>query len=224
MFGAGQELLPSLLQDRSSWVRAQAAEWAADHHAPSVIESLLPLLDDPSGRCKFATKDSLLRMGKIVVDPLAQYISLRAGRSVETALEVAIGLCDPRLMDAASRLSHDETPRVRALAMAMLGTLGGDESVELLLKMLSDPVATVRVAAAHALGKLAHWPSAPNLAPLLHDTDWNVRKEASLALKACGAPGMLYLRRAASDDDMNASDMAQQILASQRSEEYTFST
>jgi len=168
------------------------------------IESLLPLLDDPSGRCRFATKDSLLRMGKIVVDPLAQYISLRAGSGVETALEVATGLCDPRLRDTASRLSHDETPRVRALVMKMLGTLGGDESVELLLKTLSDPVATVRVAAAHALGKLAHWPSAPSLALLLHDTDWNVRKEAGLALKAFGAPGMLYLRLSRTTSSMSS--------------------
>jgi len=34
MFGAGHEVLPSLLQDRSPWVRVQAAEWAADHPTP----------------------------------------------------------------------------------------------------------------------------------------------------------------------------------------------
>jgi HEAT repeat protein len=70
----------------------------------------------------------------------------------------------------------------------------------------------VRAAAAKALGKLGHWPAASSLASLLRDRDWNVRREAGLALRAFGAPGALFLRRSLSDSDPFACDMARQVL------------
>jgi HEAT repeat protein len=84
--------------------------------------------------------------------------------------------------------------------------------VQALLDLLADEVPEVRAAAAHALGKLGHWPAVSHLAPLLRDRVWIVRRAAGLALLALGAPGLLYLRRYLSDTDPFAADMAQQAL------------
>jgi hypothetical protein len=46
----------------------------------------------------------------------------------------------------------------------------------------------------------------------MRDSAWRVRKEAGLSLRALGAPGTLFLRRALRSDDRFAADMAQQVL------------
>ncbi|MEP6551019.1 MAG: HEAT repeat domain-containing protein, partial [Gemmatimonadales bacterium] len=70
----------------------------------------------------------------------------------------------------------------------------------------------VRGAAAHGLGRMQHWQAASSLAECLRDSAWRVRREAGLALRAIGAPGTLFLRRALKGNDGFASDMAQQVL------------
>ena len=211
--GAGDISTQSLFNDWSPWVRAQIAEWAVDHPKPDVIDGLLTQLDDPAGVCRFAAQDSLLRMGNIVIEPLAEYIATGSGRKLETAMEVAVSLADPRLLNAALARCHDDVPQVRALAASILGTLGGEEAVNRLAEMLFDITPTVRAASAQSLGSLAHWPAAAKVAPLLADPEWAVRKEAGLALKLFEAPGILFLRRALSSSNSEEADMAQQVLA-----------
>ena len=70
----------------------------------------------------------------------------------------------------------------------------------------------VRAAAAQALGKLRHWPAAAALAALLRDRAWEVRRAAGFALRALGAPGLLFLRRSLQDTDRYAADMARHVL------------
>ena len=211
--GAGHASTSSLFNDPSPWVRAQTAEWAVDHPKPDIIDGLLTQLDDPSGVCRFAAQDSLLRMGIIVIEPLAEFLDIHSGRKLETAMEVAVSLADSRLLRAALAHCNDDAPRARALAAAILGNLGGDEAVNRLVEMLLDTDATVRVASAHSLGSLAHWPIAAKIAPLLADPEWDVRKEAGLALRLFEAPGTLFLRRAVSSSDSEEADMARQVLA-----------
>ncbi|HEX3534764.1 MAG TPA: hypothetical protein VHT23_11120, partial [Gemmatimonadaceae bacterium] len=50
------------------------------------------------------------------------------------------------------------------------------------------------------------------LAEALQDRTWRVRRDAGLALRALGAPGALFLRRALKGDDAFAADMSQQVL------------
>jgi hypothetical protein len=212
LFGTGEMVVPALLQDRRVIVRTQAAEWAADHPTPDVISALLPLLGDEATLSRFTVQDSLARMGRPVVEPLADYIATHSGAAVEGGLKVAAGLGDPRLLGPALQRCRDREAPVRALAAHLIGTLGGQEGVDMLLSLLHDQAAPVRAAAARALGRLNHWPAATHLVALLRDPFYIVRREAGLALRALGAPGILFLRHSLDDEDQFAADMARQVL------------
>jgi hypothetical protein len=212
LVGGGESIVPSLLNDPHPVVRAQAATWAADHPEPAIVAALLNRLAVSADGSHFALADSLLRLGRATIEPLAAYLSTHRGREVGAALDVAIGLADPRLLQPALTLCRDAEPQVRALAAMLIGALGGEETVQELLDLLDDPADDVRAAAAEALGRLGYWPAAASLALRLRDRAWQVRSAAGLALRDFGAPGILYLRRALTDEDPFAADMARQLL------------
>ena len=212
LVGTGEEVMPTLLRDRYPVIRAQAAEWAAEHPSPALAAELVAMLGDSSGLCRFAAQDSLMRMGDVVAEPLVEYLSARSGERVAAALSVAVGLADPRFLNPATLLCRDGSAQVRRVAATVVGALGGGRAVEVLTELLSDPAEDVRASAARSLGKLGYWPSTISLAPLLHDDAWPVRRDAALALRAMDAPGLLVLRRSLSNGDRLASDIARQVL------------
>lgn len=212
LVGGGVEAVYPLLGDDYAIIRAQAAEWAADHPSPASIEALLALLGDPHGLCRFAAQNALMGLGNIVIPPLASVLTSSTGHQAEAALEVAVGLAESRFLEPALAFCQDTSPRMRALAAILLGALGGREGVEMLSGLLVDTAPEVRAAAAQALGRLGYWPAVSLLAPLLRDQVWVVRREAGLALRALGAPGILFLRRYLADQDSFAADMARQVL------------
>lgn len=212
MLDDGQSLVPALFADPHPAVRAQATEWAPAHRSPEVIGALLAMLTDPFGACRFAARDALLRLGDAAIEPVVRYLAARRDHDLTGALEVAIGLADPRFLGSALALFEHDRPAVRARVAVLLGAIGGTEGASILLAYLTDDDETVRAAAAQALGKLGHWPAATFLADMLRDSAWVVRREAGLALRALGAPGTVCLRRLLSDADRFAADMARQAL------------
>ncbi len=212
LVGAGEDVVPALFQDRNPEVRAQAAEWTSSHPTRENVAALVTQLAASSTLCRFSVQDSLLRLGTSAIEPLAEYLATHDGAEVQAALEVAVGLAEHRFLAPALKLCRDPSPGVRALATALIGALGGDESLPILLELLDDPSADVRAAAAEALGRLGHVTSSPALALCLRDRAWDVRRAAALALRDFGAPGILYLRRALNDSDPYAADMAHQLL------------
>ena len=212
LVGNGEGVIPAMFGDGHPLVRAQAAEWAADHPSPAVAAELIALLTDSSGLCRFTAQDSLLRIGEVAIDPLVERLSSLTGRHVATALPVAAALADPRFLGPALSLCRDRSPQVRSLAATVVASVGGGRAVIVLTELLSDSAPEVRAAAARSLGRLVHWPATFSLAPLLHDTNWTVRRDAALALRALDAPGILALRRTISDGDHLASDIARQAL------------
>jgi HEAT repeat protein len=212
VIGGNEAPLRALMADRHPAVRAAAAEWAVSHPTPQVLEALLPLLGDATGLCRFTAQDSLLRIGGAAVPSLIGYLERARSREAALGLEVAVGMADPRLMKRAVESSDDPHPDTRRQAARLLGALGGSGAVEGLVSLTVDSDANVRAAAARGLGVLERREAAPRLAGMLRDRSWDVRQAAGLALRALGAPGTIYLRRALSDHDRFARDMAQQIL------------
>nr|MBA2348214.1 HEAT repeat domain-containing protein [Solirubrobacterales bacterium] len=212
LLGRGDDVVPRLLHDANPDVRAEAAAWAAGSRSPAVVERLLELLEDPETLCRFAVKDSLLRLGEPVVDPLARRLPILEGVALREALTIAAALAEPRLRDPALALLGHRDPAVRALASDVVGRIGGVAAAERVAELLSDPDPAPRAAAARALGHLGHWRTAAQLTPLLRDPAWDVRRAAGVALRGLGAPGTLLLRRALADADPFAADMARQLL------------
>jgi HEAT repeat protein len=125
---------------------------------------------------------------------------------------VAESLAETRFLPAALRLSASEESGVRIAATNLLGSIGDSTSAGRLTDLLKDSDSHVRAAAAHGLGRMQYWQAASQLAETLRDSTWRVRRDSALALRAIGAPGVLFLRRALKGNDAFAADMAQQIL------------
>ena len=212
LLGGGEDAVPRLFDDPRAAVRAQAAAWAAEHPEAEVVARLLEMLGDPATLCRFTVKDSLLRLGSVAVEPLAVFLAGASGGRAATGLEVAAALHDPRLLEAAFRLSRDEEAATRRRAADVLGALGGGPAVAALIAALVDPAAEVRAAAARALGRCHHLKAAAGLVAALRDRSWEVRREAGVALRGLGPPGELLLRRMSSDGDRFAADMARLML------------
>lgn len=209
--GAGGPHDADLLTDRDDEVRAAAATASADQSRPD-IERLIAMLDDEAPLCRFAAKSALLRIGRPVVAPLAQRLEASARGRIDEAMEVAAGVAEARLLPAALTLARHRSPRTRSLAATIAGAVGGMEAVETLERLLADEESAVRAAAAAGLGKLAHWPSAPQLAVALGDPAWEVRRSSALALRSIGPAGLVMLRDSLQNPDRFARDMAQQVL------------
>ena len=212
MLGRGADVIPALFGDPSAEVRAEAAAWAASSRQPEVIERLLDMLGDHENICRYTVKDSLLRIGRPVVEPLAQRLGTLDGLALREALTVAAPLAESRLLEPAlTHLAHAE-PAVRALAVDVVGRTGGRVAIDRVGALLDDPDPAPRASAARALGHLGHWPAGTRLAALLRDPSWDVRRAAGVALHGLGAPGVLLLRRALNDEDRFAADMARRLL------------
>ena len=212
LVGGGDGAVPALLSDANREVRAGAATWSADHPDPRSIGRLLDLLGDSEPLVRFMAKNALLRIGRASVGPLAARLSVVSGRELEGALEVAIGLAESRLSAPALALVSADSARVRSLAATLTAAGGGARAVAAVEGLLDDPAPAVRAAAVEGLGSLAHWPAGPAIAGALRDPAWEVRRQAALALRALGAPGIVLLRRALVDQDRYARDMARQVL------------
>ncbi|HET9776327.1 MAG TPA: HEAT repeat domain-containing protein [Gemmatimonadaceae bacterium] len=206
-------LVRTLLADPHPAVRAQAAEWAAAQPSEEVISAMLALLADPATQARFAVQNALLRMGGVIAGPLAAFLETHTGRAAEAGLRVAESVAEPSFVAAALRFSAvEDDAGIRVAAARLLGAIAGEAAAARLTEMLKDPESRVRAAAAQSLGRMQHWQAGSLLFDCMRDSAWRVRKEAGLSLRALGAPGTLFLRRALRSDDRFAADMAQQVL------------
>lgn len=202
-----------LLDDPHPLVRAQALEWAGLREDPEVLSRVATLLNDESPACRFAAKDTLLRAQHAAIPSIRLYLETgNAIRGVAEALEVVPGIAVPELAPAVERHLTSEDPAIRTRAVLARAAIGGNHTSDTLRPLLNDPAPEVRAAVAEGLGMLHDVHLAADLMKLLHDSVWEVRQRAALALRALGAPGELLLRAAARGEDRHASDIARQTL------------
>jgi HEAT repeat protein len=94
----------------------------------------------------------------------------------------------PRIDDVEDSLAHDRSFKVRFDAAAVLGRLRQTRSVPVLVgALLKDPVAAVRVAAAHALGQIGSPIAREALQKAQQDPAPGVRQMAREALQLLGS-------------------------------------
>lgn len=212
LLGGGESVAPSLLADPHPSVRAQAIEWAGDHPSQATIETLLALLAAGQTPFRFGTQEALLRMGSEVVPHLAEFLAQQHGLSAQLALEVADGLPDTRFIEPSLRLAVDPNPRTRALAIDLLGDLGGLQAEQMAVAALDDADPGVRTAALGAVAHLNLWRSGTAVARLLADDAWAVRHAAAQTLLSFGPPGRILLQQALRQDQELAVAIARQAI------------
>ncbi len=210
--GQPDPVMRTLLRDPNLAVRAQAAEWAALHPTPAIVDELLEALGEPLTEARFAVEDALLQMGAGIVPQLGEFLKLRSGAAAEAGLGLAAAIGDGRLLEAALNHSGAAEPEVKCAAVGLLAAIGGSAASERLGALLDDGDGGVRAAAAAGVGRLKDWVWAPRLGRLLSDPEWRVRRDAAFGLREIGGPGVLLLRRAAGSSDRNAAEIAQLAL------------
>jgi hypothetical protein len=206
--GGGDETVPPLLADRRIEVRTQAAQWAVEHPTPENVRRLVAMLGDDALLARFTVQDALTRIGPAATPALVTAIRTADGDALLGALRVARGVPAASVGRAAQERAGHPDPRVRASVATLLGQTGGEDGMATLERMLEDDAAEPRAAAVAALGHAGHWPAGARLAACLRDPDWEVRRQAALALRAFGPVGTVLLRRAAKDEDRFSRDMA----------------
>jgi HEAT repeats len=206
--GGGDEAVPPLLADRRLEVRTQAAQWAGEHPTPENVGLLVGMLGDDALLARFTVQDALGRVGPAAAPALVAAIRTAHGDALLGALRVARGVPDATIGLAARERADDPDPYVRASVAVLLGQTGGADGIAALERLLGDEAGAVRAAAVAALGRLGHWPAGARIAACLRDRDWEVRRQAALALRTFGAVGTVLLRRAARDEDRFSRDMA----------------
>jgi hypothetical protein len=206
-FGVATEEMSSLLTDRSSEVRAQAASWAVVAPGVEVLAGLIGLLTDADGLCRFAAQDALVRIGLVGSEVLISALETTDEDAVRRMLEVAAAMGDERFYEKAIELTAHPSPDTRALAAAVLARTGSPSAGPALVKLLDDSSEDVVRAAIVGIAKLSYWPGGAAVEPFLAHTSWELRKQAGLTLLALGAPGEILLRSAAPDPGL-AGDMA----------------
>jgi HEAT repeat protein len=210
-FGVESDDLCVLLSDRSPEVRAQAAAWAVVTPSGQAVQGLIDLLGDSDGLCRFAAKDSLIRIGLAGSDALIRALGAADAELVRSVLEVAAAIGDERFYEPSIGLIVSSSPGTRALAAAVLARTGNPEAGAVLVALLDDPFPEVVLAATAGIGKLGFWPGAVDIEPLLNHDSWDLRKRAALTLLSLGAPGTILLRATAPGEGP-AAQMAGQAL------------
>ncbi|BAS10559.1 PBS lyase HEAT domain protein repeat-containing protein [Arthrobacter sp. Hiyo4] len=212
ILGAGEDLVPRLLEDPRPEVRAAAAAWTASHPGTDVVLRLVQMLSDDALSCRLTAQSTLIRLGRHSVPAIIADLAGSDPQAPATTLNVGARLNDPELLGPALAYRCHADPEVRAAVARVIASSGGAGAVRTLESFLADPAPEVRARAATGLAGLGHWPSVPLLAAKLVDPAWEVRRAAGIALDRLGGPGRLYLQRALTSTDQFARDMARQVL------------
>ena len=135
--------------------------------------------------------------------PVAAWLLLDLTQDADEATRARVRdvLIESGAVELAERSTRRRMPWRRALACEMLGTIGADRSVPVLVERLEDPRGEVRMAAARALAAIGSPAAAPPLISLFLERKAIPTGVAYDALRALGAAGAEGFRRGLASSD-----------------------
>jgi hypothetical protein len=137
-------------------VRRRACQYLASHPDPRHVAVLLPALGDSNDQVVTAALRAIGAAGKID-DPQPVRRLLTASDEMQR-LEAAGALArlgDPSGLAALERLSYSDNPSARQRTAELMGELGSEACLALLIRLLDDNWQSVRLAALKSLPKVA---------------------------------------------------------------------
>jgi len=169
------------LSSRRTWKRASAASRLGDMAAVSALPALREALDDEERDVRSAAARSLGLLGDVVSAP--RLVQGLADGSIPRGLTAhALMTIGPEALPALGELRRHEDSSVRAVAVRLLGLLGGAADAGAAGAALVDPAAEVRAAAADSLARIGSPASAIRLRAALDDRIGFVAATAATAL------------------------------------------
>ena len=173
------------LSDRRATRRATAAYMLGEMASRRAVPALLASLEDPERDVRASAVRSLGRLG--APEAVLRIVRALSRREIPTVIGaqslLAIGSAS---VSPVRRMLADQDGEVRAVAVEVLGLLGGGSEARLLVKRLRDDSAEVRAKAARALGRIGAGGAARQLEAALDDRVPFVRAVAATALGAIG--------------------------------------
>lgn len=192
------------LDDDSALVRAEAASLAGKLADAGSVEPILARLEaepDPQVREALLRALAHLRAPRAVPALLKDVGSDRAqvAAAAAVALEKTVaehGLAEGLREQAVEILlarhkamaSRSASAPLREALLRAMGAVGSPTFVPVLRASLTDEVATVRLAAVHALGELGDADAADAVLPLMNDPDRGIRRAAIVAVALLSGP------------------------------------
>ncbi len=156
---------------------------------------------------------TVLREGRVAPgQELARRIRGGTGRDeLASWIELADAIDDPLAVLAASERADHPDAAVRRTIATSLRRRPSIESLVVLARLVGDPDATVRAAAARTTGEIGGEAGVRTLEPLLRDPVWTVRLRAAIGLAQGGEVGRGILRAARQGSDRFAREMASMV-------------
>ena len=217
------------LDDPDAEVRSRAIDGLWENEEPSLINTLLNLLEhDRSERVQAATAAAL---GRFVM--LAEHQKLHSSYSsrIYQALLAAIGdnsqalevrrraleaiapMGSPKVEKAISEAYHNGHPKLRASSIYAMGKNCNPAWLPILLKELANADAEIRYEAAGACGEIGEEEAVPYLTNLVEDPDLEVQLATIQALgKIGGTEAKNRLEQCLDDDSEVIQQAAEQAL------------
>ena len=172
----------------------KAAEALGRINGAQAVESLIALLKEQYVSINVAV--ALVKIGAPAVNSLIVALEDDSNHN-RTDTAYALGqIGDARATKPLIAILKDEDESVRVEAIKALGQIGDPQAVEALIALLGDESSRVSVAAIDALGEIGA-PAVESLIPLLRNSGWIIRKNASEALQKMGWEPREDIERAA---------------------------
>ena len=162
--------------------RRYVAAWAlGEIGGATAVDPLLKALGDQDDEVrKYATR-SLIKLNRLAVLPLIDFLKLTQNPLAEASAIRALGdIADPRAFEILLRHLDGQS---RAEVVTALGKLKDPRSVDALVSVLQDPAWQIRMNAATALGPIGSIQQAEALEVLLEDEVNVVREWAARSLE-----------------------------------------
>lgn len=192
MVREGKRAIPYLvdaLHSEDPTVRSNAAQALGRIDEPGVINPLVEVLADADPNIQYEAMEALENRGRKAVPALLK--TAESGDRIfrAKAIELLGRIGDPQSKEVIEKSLSDTSSEVRAQAVISLRWIAFGDAVELIVPMLDDPDANVRMMVVFALGELREHESARRaLEKALTIKDNQLREKAAHFLGETGNP------------------------------------
>ncbi|GAB1539354.1 hypothetical protein NUACC21_20200 [Scytonema sp. NUACC21] len=191
--------LLALLEDKSSSVRANAAEALGKIGSEAAISSLIKLIEDPGSSVRARAAYALGQIGS--EEAIPSLIKLIEDPEIDVGYLSALGLgkigSEAAISGLIKLIEHSESD-VRYSAVEGLAKIGSEAVIPGLIKLIEHSESDVRYSAIEGLAKIGLEAAIPHLIKVIQeDPEIDVRAHAAQALGQIGSqaaiPGLLKL-------------------------------